>query len=155
MRLELLKCLKEKNLGLPRVEYFARKEVNYRHSLKFKSKINQRQDALISDHTHNTLKDACEEVRETALMRSKLRKRLIFILRYRPNLKKRIFDQLERERESTVKFWSEKNAQKIEHLEKKFKTHNPNKYQVPPELKRYETIKIYEDGFPLNKFTEK
>ena len=95
MRLELLKCLSAKNLGLSHDEYQAKREAKYSyHSTKFKDVRNV---AYINNTMDIRIKDAYQHLRETALKVSQMRKRLKRVTRNDPELGERILNQLERE----------------------------------------------------------
>ena len=143
MRLDMLKELQERNLGLPETENYVRNQAKKRQSLKFKNK-GPRNLLLIRDDISAKVQDAYEAVRETSLAKSRLKRKLDKVLRTSERLKERIFRQLEREEGKLRKSLKSKNEQKISHLEKKFngiKTEN----EVPEIIQSFRNIKMYTD----------
>ena len=140
MRLDMLKELQERNLGLPETENYVRNQAKKRQSLKFKNK-GPRNLLLIRDDISAKVQDAYEAVRETSLAKSRLKRKLDKVLRTSERLKERIFRQLEREEGKLRKSLKSKNEQKISHLEKKFngiKTEN----EVPEIIQSFRNIKM-------------
>ena len=94
MRLDMLKELQERNLGLPETENYVRNQAKKRHSSKFQMK-GPRNLILFRDDISAKVQDAYEAVRETALAKSRLKRKLDKILRtserreYLSNLKGR------------------------------------------------------------------
>ena len=145
-RLELLKCLQEKNLGLAEDEYQARKQAKSYHSNKFKLK-STRDSEYIRRKMELRVRDAYQALREASKEQSIMRKKVSSITLKRPRLQEKIFAQLERDINSLREQIEKKNRIKIAHLEKKFLTEQhaegtlyPN---VPEHLTRFKDIKLY------------
>ena len=81
-----------------------------------------RNAALVSEHMRHTIRDAHQAVRETALEKSHLKKKLSSILKNSPYLKARIFHLLYRERKNLIWQIKTKNEKKVKHLQNKFLT---------------------------------
>ena len=98
LRLELLKRLQEEGLGLRQIEGFVQNEARNRLSDKFKQK-SLRNPSQIKSIMGDRIRDAYQEVRETTLAKSIMRKKLNKILKKNENIKEKIFRQLERKKE--------------------------------------------------------
>ena len=121
MRLELLKNLQVKNLGLPDVEHFDSNQAQLRQSNKYRSSSSRNSKlSSVKSNMSQKLKDSYQEVRETTLEKFKLKRKLESILKKSPSLKQRVFHQLNRETKRLRSFLHNKNLQKVEHLESKF-----------------------------------
>ena len=149
MRLELLKNLQVNCLGLPDVEHFVTNQAQLRQSYKFRNR-NSRDPNLIKSNMSQKLRDAYQEVREATSDKFRLKRKLESTLKKSPSLKHRVFNQLSREAKRFKSFLHNKNLQKIDHLETKFKKSVDKSIQIPDALKRYQNIKIYseEDDAP-------
>ena len=142
-RLELLKNLGAKNLGLPTLENSIQHEANMRHSFKYKSKMKRNPD-LIRSQMDIKIKDAYQAVRETNSEKFKLRKILEKALGKSPDLKSKVFDQLNRETRNLREALKKKNREKVLNLEEKYLKPKLNEScQVPEEIQRFEKIKLY------------
>ena len=144
LRLDLLKSLQAENLGLQQVENFVQNQAKSRLSKKFQKK-DLRDSSQIEFIMRSKIRDAYEAVRETTLLKSKLKKKLTSILRKNSKLGERIFQQLEREKEKTVALIRKKNDEKIKRLrEKNVNIKDKEKDKVVPEiLGKYKEINIF------------
>ena len=148
LRLDLLKSLQAENLGLQQVENFVQNQAKSRLSKKFQKK-DLRDSSQIEFIMRSKIRDAYEAVRETTLLKSKLKKKLTSILRKNSKLGERIFQQLEREKEKTVALIRKKNDEKIKRSrEKNVNIKDKEKVKVVPEiLAKYKEINIFQTEY--------
>ena len=74
MRLELLRCIEARGLGLAEIENRVKQEANAYHSSKFKSKTfsSIRNPDRIRSDMRPKVRDACQALREKVFERSKV-----------------------------------------------------------------------------------
>ena len=96
MRLELLRCIEAKGLGLAEIENRVKQDANAFHSSKFKSKTYSsiRDPNRIRSDMRPKVRDAYQAVRETVFERSKVSKKLNKLSKKDPDLVERVLKEL-------------------------------------------------------------
>ena len=120
MRLELLRSLQARELGLAEIENRVKQESSAYLSSKFKSKTlsSIRDPDRIRSDMRPKVRDAYQAVRETAFERSKLSKKLNKLSGKDPDLVKRVFKQLDKDASWIESQIRRKNEKKIKTLDR-------------------------------------